>query len=246
MENQKQKIVISILSIIIVALIATIIAILIYKIAINKPVNDETINDDSKLIENKSNEKKSNNDLTKKENSTSNNEIKKINNTNNNTNNNDKIINSNQEQQSIENKEQDLNLNEVLNYLNNELQTDKNMTTIIVKCEEIEDETSYLPDINNEISEVSNNTINMVIDKLKLADSIDNNITYSFFGCPPKSIEYYMTIKTDNASQAHQNSILSLNYANDNNILLVGYNKKGYAFKYKNSAEIDNFIETLK
>lgn len=94
-------------------------------------------------------------------------------------------------------------------------------------------------------AEVSSNTINTIINKLKTATSIEQEITYSWFGCPPKAITYYISVNSTNKEVIYNQTVFSLNYANANNILLVQYNKEGYAFHFNSDEEINSFIETL-
>ena len=102
------------------------------------------------------------------------------------------------------------------------------------------------PEIKCENIEVSNNTIDIIISKLKTASSIDKNITFSWIGCPPKSIAYYISVNSNNPNQVHNQSIFSLSYADGDNILLIRYNQIGYAFYFDTNEEINDFIESLK
>ena len=119
------------------------------------------------------------------------------------------------------------------------------LITILSKCESETIEEGSLPKTTYNITEVSNDTINTIIEKLKTAKSIDKNITFSWNSCPPKSITYYISTNSTNIEEIRNNNTFSLNYANSDDILLVGYNQKGYAFHF-NSDEIINFIESLK
>ena len=115
----------------------------------------------------------------------------------------------------------------------------------ISKCESKVSNTDEPPKIELYNTEVSSNTINTIINKLKTATSIEQEITYSWFGCPPKAITYYISVNSTNKEAIYNQTVFSLNYANANNILLVQYKKKGYAFHFNSDEEINNFIETL-
>lgn len=122
----------------------------------------------------------------------------------------------------------------------------KSITAFISKCEIETTSVGSLPETRNNNYEVSENTIDTVINKLKNAKTLDKEITYSWIGrCPPKSITYYIGILSTDPEIFHGQSVFSLSYADDDNILLVGYDNEGYAFHFKNSKEIDNFIESL-
>jgi len=139
----------------------------------------------------------------------------------------------------------DFDFNELSNTLHSSIQKDK-ITTFISKCVKKATTANGLPETEQNNTEVSNNTIDTIINKLKTAKSIDKEITYSWIDCPPKSITYYVSVNSNDQSQVHSQSVFSLNYANGNDILLVGYNNKGYAFHFNSSEEISGFIESLK
>lgn len=141
------------------------------------------------------------------------------------------------------NKEFDFD--ELLATLHTSVQEEK-ITTFLTKCEVKNTNSENPPETKIENISVSNATINIIVDKLKTAQSIDKDITYSWFGCPPKSITYYISINSSDPSQIHSEKVFSLNYANDDNILLVEYKDKGYAFHFNSSEEINNFIESLE
>ena len=139
----------------------------------------------------------------------------------------------------------DFDFNELSNTLHSSVQKD-NITTFISKCIEKTTSANEPPETEQTNISVSNNTIDTIINKLKTAKSIDKEITYSWFGCPPKSITYYVSINSTDKSEVHSQRVFSLNYAQGEDILLVGYNNKGYAFHYNSSEEISGFIESLK
>ncbi len=95
-------------------------------------------------------------------------------------------------------------------------------------------------------SSVQKDNIDTIINKLKTANYIDKDITYSWVGCPPKSITYHVSVNSTDLNDVKSNKVFSLNYADSEDILLVGYNNKGYAFHFNSSEEIANFIESLK
>jgi len=139
----------------------------------------------------------------------------------------------------------DFDFNELSNTLHSSVQKD-NITTFISKCIEKTTSANEPPETEQTNISVSNNTIDTIINKLKTAKSIDKEITYSWFGCPPKSITYYVSVNSTDESEVHSQRVFSLNYAQGEDILLVGYNNKGYAFHFNSSEEISDFIESLK
>ena len=139
----------------------------------------------------------------------------------------------------------DFDFNELSSTLHSSIQKDS-ITTFISKCVEKTTSANEPPETEQNNTEVSNNTIDTIINKLKTAKSIDKEITYSWFGCPPKSITYYVSVNSNDQSQVHRQSVFSLNYANGEDLLLVSYNNKGYAFYFNSSEEISGFIESLK
>ena len=139
----------------------------------------------------------------------------------------------------------DFDFNELSNTLHSSVQKD-NITTFVSKCIEKTTNANEPPSTEISNTSVSNNTIDTIINKLKTAKSVDKDITYSWFGCPPKSITYYISVNTTDKSQMLSQRVFSLNYANDEDTLLVGYNDKGNAFHFNSNEEINGFIESLK
>lgn len=139
----------------------------------------------------------------------------------------------------------DFDFNELSNTLHSSVKKD-NITTFVSRCESKTTNTNEPPETEQKNTEVSSNTIDTIINKLKTAKSIDKEITYSWFGCPPRSITYYVSANSTNSETVHSQRVFSLNYADGNDMLLVGYNNKGYAFHFNSSEEINNFIESLK
>ena len=122
----------------------------------------------------------------------------------------------------------------------------EDISTFINQCKNKTTGEDGPPETENTIIEVSTETIDTIINKLKTAKSFEKNITSSWFGCPPRNITYYVgTTNIDMAYQINQ-KVFTLNYAGINDVLLVSYNNIGYAFYFSNSEEIDNFIESLK
>lgn len=138
----------------------------------------------------------------------------------------------------------DFDFDELENTLYSSIQKEE-IVPFISKCESKASNTDEPPKTELYNTEVSSNTINTIINKLKIATSIEQEITYSWFGCPPKTITYYISVNSTNKEAIYNQTVFSLNYANANNILLVQYNKKGYAFHFNSDEEINNFIETL-
>lgn len=162
-----------------------------------------------------------------------------------NTNNDDDNTNNNDDNTNDNSVNFDFDFNELSSTLHSSVQKD-NITTFITKCENKTVNQGEPPETEESNIEVSSNTIDTIINKLKTAKSIDKEITYSWFGCPPKSITYYISVNSTDESEVHSQRVFSLNYANGEDILLVDYNNKGYAFHFNSSEEISGFIESLK
>ena len=161
---------------------------------------------------------------------------------------NSEINNNDETTKENENIINNINIDFDFNEMENTLKTninDEKITSFVQKCiDKGTEETGPSADYEN--IEVSNNTIDIILNKLKTAKSIDNEITYSWLGCPPKSITYYISVNSTNVETVHSQRVFSLNYANGNDMLLVGYNNKGYAFHFYSSEDINYFIESLK
>lgn len=149
-----------------------------------------------------------------------------------------------EEEDKNNNTKVDFDFDELENALYSSIQKEE-IVPFISKCESKVSNTDEPPKIELYNTEVSSNTINIIINKLKTATSIEQEITYSWFGCPPKAITYYISVNSTNKEAICNQTVFSLNYANANNILLVQYKKKGYAFHFNSDEEINNFIETL-
>ena len=113
--------------------------------------------------------------------------------------------------------------NDIKNKINNE-----GYKTYIETCE------GQLPD--NTVThqyEMNSDVIDKIVTKLEKATKVESDITASFF-CAKYSLETYKT-KSD--------SIFSLYQANNEKILIVGYNDKGYAFTF--DEDVSTFIRNL-
>ena len=138
----------------------------------------------------------------------------------------------------------DFDFDELLSTLNYSTQQG-GKTTFISKCQEKNTGEGELPETEYNSINVSGDTIESVVSKLKSASSVEKT-TYSWFGCPPKSIEYVVGVASNDSETIQQQKVFSMNYADSGKILLVGYNNEGYAFTFDSSDGVDGFIESLK
>ena len=128
-------------------------------------------------------------------------------------------------------KDKILVLNTFLNDMKNDIKNKINnegYKTYIETCE------GQLPD--NTVThqyEMNSDVIDKIVTKLEKAKKVESDITASFF-CAKYSLETYKT-KSD--------SIFSLYQANNEKILIVGYNDKGYAFTF--DEDVSTFIKDL-
>lgn len=158
----------------------------------------------------------------------------------------DESLSEDEDNQLVDNSANlDFDFNELSNTLHSSIKN-QNYFSLLCKCSEIASVDGGPPSANYDVSIISSDAIDTIVKKLKSAKSLEKNITYSWFGCPPNSITYYVSGNNSNNEAIHTNKVFSLNYANADNILLVGYNKTGYAFSFNSSDEIKNFIENLK
>ena len=120
-----------------------------------------------------------------------------------------------------------------------------NMVPIMSKCTNYENNKGE-PVSDCSYTTLSKNTIESIIKKLKSAESVDKEITFSFIGAAP-SITYLISVDVDDSNQILSQRVFSLNYSPDLNdkILLVGFGDKGYAFHFNDIKVIDGFIESL-
>ncbi len=104
-----------------------------------------------------------------------------------------------------------------------------------------------LPNVKSKRTVVSENTIDIIINKLKTAKSIDKYVTASWIGeCYPKSVAYIISLDAEvDTNEFQNNKKFTLYYSDSENILLVGYEGIGYDFNF-NDGELNNFIEALK
>ena len=116
-----------------------------------------------------------------------------------------------------------------------------------LSCTETPAPEGELPIIDSQRTLVSDGTIEIVIDKLKTAKSLDKNVTAGWIGeCYPRSTAYIISVDSEvNTDEFQNNKVFTLYYADADNILLVGYEGIGYAFNFESSEEINNFIESL-
>ena len=106
----------------------------------------------------------------------------------------------------------DFDFNELSNTLHSSIQKE-DITSFISKYVETTISANDPPEIEQINTFVSNNTIDIIINKLKTAKSIDKEITYSWFACPPKSIAYYISVNSIDPNEVHSKSVFSLNYS---------------------------------
>lgn len=120
-----------------------------------------------------------------------------------------------------------------------------NMVPIMSKCTNYENNKGE-PVSDCSYTTLSKNTIESIIKKLKSAESVDKEITFSFIGAAP-SITYLISVDVNDSNQILSQRVFSLNYSPDlnNKILLVGFGDKGYAFHFNDIKDIDGFIESL-
>lgn len=129
------------------------------------------------------------------------------------------------------------NFDKMVSDINNSFNSGSN--PYLIKCTMINQETL---ETSNDITKISQESFNVIINKLKSANSYDET-TSSFFGCPPRYVYYAISL---NENELAYNRSFSIGYGLNDNDLLVGYNDHGYAFHFNNKSDIDNFIESLK
>ena len=129
-----------------------------------------------------------------------------------------------------------------LDKINNEIITSINNKETNVYVASCEDKLS-VENIGVEFSykKLDKDVVGIIINKLKSANKVEQDITFSYLGCPAKKINVIVADK-DTA----ENVRFGLEYADSENILLLGYNGVGYAFHYNDSKEVVGFIESLK
>ena len=145
----------------------------------------------------------------------------------------------------------DFDFNELSDTLHYAVLTDPITTTFVNKCKVIETPAEGPPVTEYTNTVVSSDSIDIIINKLKSAQSLEKDITYSWFGCPPRFVTYLVSVNSTEPNTFYRHREFMLNYASDNydgdsNILLVNYKDTGYAFHFSSKDEIYKFIETLK
>lgn len=163
------------------------------------------------------------------------------------------IKDSNKKENNSENKEENkeeekkpeptyLLDSETINELEN-MRTDlngllkENYKAYDIKCSYISEEDM---ETKNDFVELSNDSINVIIDKLKTAVSVDKNSPAGFIGCPPRNITYVINkIKTNDGDKKF------IVMYGDGTTLLVGYNEIGSVYHFNDASEINNLLENL-
>lgn len=92
----------------------------------------------------------------------------------------------------------------------------------------------------NEFTMLSNDSVEQIVNKLKLATRVEKDIPVGYLGCPPQNITYII----NNTKTNDGNKKLIVMYGYDST-LFVGYNQIGYVYHYNNASEINNFLENL-
>lgn len=162
-----------------------------------------------------------------------------------------KLLNSEKKENNSENKEKEeekkpeptyLLDKETLNDLEN-MRTDLNgllkgnYKAYDIKCSYISEEDM---ETKNDFVELSNDSINVIIDKLKTAVRVDKDAPVGFIGCPPKDITY--VINKTKTNDGDKKFIVMYGYSKS---LYVGYNEIGYVYYFNNDSEINNLLENL-
>ncbi len=122
--------------------------------------------------------------------------------------------------------------NEINSKLNSYLNT--GIETYLVKCKDVSTDE---PKTENSLLKAKNESIKMLLDKLITVGSIEE-ATFSFMGCSRNNITY---IIGNNIMDAK----VKLYYADAEDTLLIGLDKKGYALKFNDANVINGFIESL-
>lgn len=92
--------------------------------------------------------------------------------------------------------------------------------------------------VYNTLANAKKDSISLIINKLKEASSYEE-ATFSFMGCSKNNISYVI-------GNGIYDGEFSLYYGDGEKVLLIGYDNKGYAFRYDNTNDINGFIESLK
>ncbi len=94
------------------------------------------------------------------------------------------------------------------------------------------------PHAEYSFNEISNESIKTIVNKLKEAIYYEET-TYEFLSCPNNNISYII-------GESEYDNSFNIKYADDDKILLVGYDGKEYAFTFNSANAIERFIESLK
>lgn len=108
----------------------------------------------------------------------------------------------------------------------------------LITCEDKRNPNEKDPDFQSTLHEAGTDSFTKIIEKLKSSIRYESNITASFF-CP--KYDYRIGRAKDDYVEE---SIFSLNYANDSKVLIVGYQGVGYAFYFED--EVRGFLESLQ
>lgn len=106
-----------------------------------------------------------------------------------------------------------------------------------IKCSYISEEDM---ETKNDFIELSNDSLNVIVDKLKTAASVEKNVPTGFIGCPPRNITYVI-----NKTKSNDGDKKFIVMYGDDTTLLVGYNQVGYVYHFNNASEINNLLENL-
>lgn len=148
-------------------------------------------------------------------------------------------ISTSSEEENNQQKEDEINIDydalesEIINKMNK----DSNMKAYLSTCKN--NGTPAEPDFQTNDMVLSTNAVHTVIEKLKTAISIEKVPTSLF--CPEYTFLIINDLNSDNAEK-----LMSVNYANNKSMLLVGIKEDGYVFHFASENELDNFLEELK
>ena len=158
------------------------------------------------------------------------------------------IKDSNKKENNSENKEEKkeeptyLLDNETINELES-MRTDlkgllkDNYKAYDIKCSYTSEENM---ETKNDYVELSNDSINVIIDKLKTAAKVDKDSPAGFIGCSPRNITYVI-----NKTEANDENKKFIVMYGDDKTLLVGYNQTGSIYYFNDASEINNLLENL-
>lgn len=107
----------------------------------------------------------------------------------------------------------------------------------VIKCQYVKEGDI---ETTSEYIKLSNDSVNVIIDKLKLAERVEKDIPVGYLGCPPKNITYI--INSTEANDGNKKFIVMYGY---DNTLFVGYNQIGYVYHFSDDSTINNILENL-